>query len=125
MTAMTNAEAATTTFGDPASSRTAYCKDVISVDDSTETLFDFMDIDYHRAVMSLPTKGAVEWRKNASLASLSYDYYRKTGYWQLILLYNGFISASHIPSGATVNIPDISTLKSTLQASKKGQVVRF
>ena len=125
MTAMTKVEASTSTFGRADASRTAYCKDVAAIDDQYLLLFDFMDPVYIRVVQNLPTKGAVKWKKGGVLSSLSYDYYGTTTYETLILLYNGYIAASKIPAGAVINIPDVSSLKASLQASNKGKVVRI
>lgn len=125
MTAMTRLEASTSTHGQADASRTSYCKDVSAIDDASVKLFDFMDPTYIRAVKSLPVKGAVEWQKGALLTSLSMDYYSTETHHQTILLYNGYISESHIPAGATINIPDVSGLRARLSSSKRGSVVRI
>lgn len=125
MTAITNLEAATSSHATTDASRTTYCPDVAALDDPNEFLFDFMDITFIRAVHSLPTKGAVGWRQGASLTSLSYDYYGNTNWDSVILLYNGYISESHIPPGAVINIPDTSGLKAKMRISNRGQVIRI
>jgi hypothetical protein len=125
MTAMTRQEAATSTFGKADASRTAYCKDVVSTIDPNDTLFDFLDHDYLRALNSLPVLGAVKWERGASLTSLSMDYYGTDTHWQTILAYNGYIAASRIPPGAIVNLPNVTGLKAKLQASKRGTVTRI
>lgn len=125
MTKMTALEAATSSFASVDVSRTAFCKDVPAFDNDSELLFDFMDIAFIRAVSRLPVLRAVKWRSKASMTSLSYDCYRVTNAGPIILLFNGFISESTIPPGATVNIPDISSLKARLSAPNRGKVTRI
>lgn len=125
MTAMTRLEASTGTNSQADASRTAYCKDVPSLDDPYTMLFNFMDEDYLRVVKSLPVMTAVQWRTGAFLTAVSMDYYGTETHWQTILLYNGYWEQSRIPAGATINIPDVSSLRSRLQESKRGQVTRI
>ncbi len=125
MTKMSATEAKTSSFARADLSRTTYCPDVTAYDNINDTLFDFMDIAFQRALAKLPVRGAVRWRKGASMTALSYDYYGVTNAWQLILAFNGFVSPSHIPSGATVNIPDITGLKAFYAKSNQGKVTRI
>lgn len=124
MTAMTQLEASIVSTARAGASRTAYCPDVPSLDEPDELLFDFLDHAFIRAVHTLPTIGAVKWNRGGSLTALSYDYYTTVSYGPVILLYNGYISPGHIPAGATINIPDVSTLKTKLQRTKKGTITR-
>ena|ERR1700740_326567 len=125
MTAMTNQEATTSSLATPAASRTTYCPDVSAIDDPNVMLFDFMDHSFIRAVYALPIISAVEWISGANLTAVSYDFYSYTNYCSIILLYNGYISESHIPHGATLNIPDVSGLKASLTVSNRGKVTRI
>jgi nucleoid-associated protein YgaU len=122
---MTKLEASTSTHGKADASRTAYCADVPALDDPSTLLFDFMNEAYIRVVQSLPVLGAVEWRRGGMMTAVSFDYYNTETHWQTIMLYNGFWEQSKIPPGTTINIPDVSSLKSRLQESKRGQVTRI
>lgn len=125
MTAMTALEAGTTLGAKQGSSRTTYQPDVRAIDDPDTILFDFMDSAYIKAVQSLPALTGVQWNKGASMPAVALDYCGSTTHWQTILIYNGYIASSKIPPGATINIPDVSRLKTKLQASKKGTVTRI
>ena len=124
MTAMTALEAGTTLGARQGASRTAYQPDVQALDNPDVVLFDFMDAAYIKAVQSLPVLTAVQWNVGASLPAVALDFCGTDTHWQTILLYNGYVAPSKIPPGATVNIPDVSRLKTKLQASKKGTVTR-
>ncbi len=124
MTAMTALEAGTTLGAKQGASRTSYQPDVQAIDDPNVILFDFMDPAYIRAVHGLPALTGVKWVKGMSLPAVALDFCGTTTHWQTILLYNGYIASSKIPAGATLNIPDVSRLKTKLQATKKGTVTR-
>lgn len=48
------------------------------------------------------------------ITTISYNYYGTTSGWWIILAYNGYMHQDEIPAGASLDIPDLDTIKSNL-----------
>lgn len=66
--------------------------------------------------------------RSESITTISYNYYKNTSLWWLIVMFNGFIHPHEIPSGYKLKIPKlehiVSRLKKPTKESIKGKVVR-
>lgn len=122
MASLTPREAATATHSNKNAVRSAFFGAAETVD-GDETLTNIVDSRLIRLIHNLPVLEAISWRRNLSLSAVSFDFYNTIDWDWLLLMYNGFVSPSHIPVGATLNIPDVTTLRPLLQGRRAGNTV--
>lgn len=121
MAVLTQQDIASTTTTQANACRVAVFPEIVYEDG--ELVLDFMDSTTIRLIHDLPVLTAIEWRKGLSLPAVSLDFYNTISWAWILLLYNGFTHPSNIPAGATVNLPDVTSLRKRARRDKNGSVV--
>lgn len=104
------------------------------VEDQTTGAVDFyIDMLDHKlwaAISRISKFTTMRYDGTQHITTISYAAYGKTGYWDVIMHYNGFIHPLEIEPGILIKIPDLGELDQILQKKRQtvpvsGQSVRI
>lgn len=91
--------------------------EAFSIDDA----YDINRSEFVRRLSDLPALGSFYVRgEDNRLDWISYQLYKTTSYWWILLLYNGLVDPLEVVSGMSIRYPSITDIDSLVIAMQKG-----
>lgn len=112
----------TSTFVDPTISRAVIAAKAGAIPDDPlaimrEPWYDPLDPAMTR-IMDFNIPFSLYQYQGEGLTTLSYQMYKTTTAWWVILMFNGFVHPDEIPAGTELRIPDLASLKAVIERTK-------